>query len=115
MVVRGFLESLEMASPSGNTTQEVPFQGVPFILPPSEGIFPPFVSTLNLPGLSIGLSVWMFNLVIPITSNVSNVTSPPGEDQPQPNPAPSFHLFLLLRLTKALWLVVMWIRRRREE
>ena len=57
MVVRWFLESLEMTSPSGNTTQEVPFQGVPFVFPPIEGIGPPFIATLNLPGLTIGLIV----------------------------------------------------------
>ena len=60
MVVRGFLESLEMASPSGTTNQEIPFQGVPFVFPPSEGIGPPFIATLNLPGLTIGLPVWIF-------------------------------------------------------
>ena len=89
MVVRGLLESLEMASSSGTTTQDVPFQGVPFVFPPSEGIGPPFIATLNLPGLTIGLPVWLFNLVIPVTPNVSNVTSPLREDQTQPNPSPS--------------------------
>ena len=78
-----------MRSSSGTTTQEVPFQGVPFVFPPSEGIGPPFIATLNLPGIAIGLLVWLFNLVIPVTPNVSNVTSPPREDRPQPNPAPS--------------------------
>ena len=57
MVVRGLLESLEMASSSGTTTQEVPFQVVPFVFPPSEGIGPRFIATLNLPRLTIGLSV----------------------------------------------------------
>ena len=80
MVVRGSLESLEMASPSGTTTQEVPFQGVPFVFPPSEGIGPPFMATLNLLGLTIGLLVWLFNPVIPVTPNVSNVTSTLRED-----------------------------------
>ena len=89
MVFRRFLESLEMASQSGTTTQEVPFQGVPFVFPPSEGIGPLFIATLNLPRLTIGLPVWLFNLVILVTTNVSNVTSPPREDRPQPNPAPS--------------------------
>ena len=93
MVVRGLLESLEMASSSGTTTQEVPFEGVPFVFPPSEGIGPPFISTLNILGLTIGLPVWIFNLVIPLTPNVSNVTSPPREDQPQPNPSPSSSVF----------------------
>ena len=78
-----------MASSSRTTTQEVPFQGVPFVFPPSEGIGPPFIATLNIPGLTIGLPVWIFNPVIPITHNVSNVTSPLGEDRPQPNPTPS--------------------------
>ena len=89
MVVRGLLESLEMASSSRTTTQEVHFQGVPFVFPPSEGISPPFIATLNLPGLTIDLWVWLFNPLIPVTPNVSNVTSPPGEDRPQPNPSPS--------------------------
>ena len=89
MAFRRFLKSLEMAYQSSTTTQEVPFQGVPFVFPPSEGIGPPFIANLNLPGLTIGLLVWIFNLVIPITPNVSNVTSPLGEDRPQPNPSPS--------------------------
>ena len=50
---------------------------------------PPFIATLNLPGLTIGLPIWIFNLVIPVTPNVSNVTSYLGEDRPQPNPSPS--------------------------
>ena len=57
MVVMGLLESLEMASSSGTTAQEVPFQGVPFVFPPSEGIGPRFISTLNLPRLTIGLLI----------------------------------------------------------
>ena len=89
MVVRGLLDILEMESPSETTTQEVPFQGVPFVFPPSEGIGPPFIATRNIPGLTIGLLIWLFNQVIPVTPNVSNVTSPLGEDQPQPNPSPS--------------------------
>ena len=80
MVVRRFLESLEMASPYRTTTQEVPFQGVPFVLPPSEGIGPPFIASLNILGLTIGLQVCFFNLVILVTPNVSNVTSPLRED-----------------------------------
>ena len=85
----GLLESLEMSSQSRTTTQEVPFQVVPFVFPPSEGISTPFIATLNLPGLTIGLPVWLFNSVIPITHNFSNVTTPPGEDRPQPSPSPS--------------------------
>ena len=57
MVVRGLLESLEMESQFGTTNQEIPFQGVPFLFPPSEGIGPPFIATLKLPRLTIGLPV----------------------------------------------------------
>ena len=64
-------------------------QGVPFVFPPSESIGPPFIATPNLPGLTIGLSVWIFNPVIPVTPNVSNVTYPLGGDRAQPNPSPS--------------------------
>ena len=58
MVVRGLLESLEMASSSRTTTQQVPFQVAPFVFPPSEGIGPPFIATLNIPGLTIGLLLY---------------------------------------------------------
>ena len=57
MVVRGGLDILEMASPSRTTIQEIHFQGVPFVFPPSEGIGPPFIATLNLFELTIGLPV----------------------------------------------------------
>ena len=57
VVIRVLLENLDMESSFGTTTQEVPFQGVPFVFPPSEGIGPPFIATLNLPGLTIGLLI----------------------------------------------------------
>ena len=80
MVVRGLLEILEMASSSGATTQEVPFQGIPFVFPPSECIGPLFIATLNIPRITIGLPVYIFNPLIHVTPNASNVTSPLGED-----------------------------------
>ena len=107
-----------MASPSWTTTQEVPSQCVPFVFPLSEGIGPPFIATLNLLGLTIGLPIWLFNPVILVTPNVSNVTSPLREDRLNLIPLLLrrllLHPFLLLHLTKALWLVVMWIRKRRK-
>ena len=68
---------------------------MPFVFPQSEGIGPPFIATLNLPGLTIGLPVWIFTPVIPVRPNFSNVTSPLGEDRPQPNPSPSSSVVVL--------------------
>ena len=48
------------------------------------------MATLKLPGLTIGLPVWLFsNLAIPNASFVSDPGPLPHEHQPHVNPSPS--------------------------
>ena len=63
-------------APSGTTNPETPFQGVPFSFSQVGDIGPPFIATLNLPRLTIGLPVWLFDPVILAVPNASNVNSP---------------------------------------
>ena len=51
-----------MASPSGTTNQETPLPSMSFVFPPYGDVGPtPFMATLSLPGLNIGLLVWLFS------------------------------------------------------
>ena len=61
-----------------------------FVSPPCGAIGPPFMATLNLLGLTIGLPVWLFsNPIIPNASFVSDPGPLPHEHQPHVNPSPS--------------------------
>ena len=61
-----------------------------FVSPPCAGVGPPFIATLSLPGLTIGLHVWLFsNLIIPSATFVSDHGPSPHEHQPHVNPSPS--------------------------
>ena len=72
------------------TSQENPFQDMSFVSPPCGAVGPPFMATLNLPGLTIGLLVWLFSThVIPNASFVSDPSPLPHEHQPHVNPSPS--------------------------
>ena len=72
------------------TSQENPFQGMSFVSPPCGVVGPPFMATLNLPGLTIGLPVWLFsNPIIPNASFMSNPSPLVHENQPHVNPSPS--------------------------
>ena len=73
-----------------NTSQENPFQGMSFVSPPCGDVGPPFMATLNLHGLTIGLAIWLFsNLVIPTAPFVLDPGPLPHEHQPHVNPSPS--------------------------
>ena len=66
-----------MAIPSGTTNQKTPSQEEPFIIPSFGNVGPPLMATLILPGLTIGLIVWLFSImVIPSAPIVSNLNSP---------------------------------------
>ena len=72
------------------TSQENPFQGMSFVSPPCGVVGPPFMATLNLPRLTIGLPIWLFsNPVIPNASFVLDPAPLPHEHQPNVNPSPS--------------------------
>jgi hypothetical protein len=79
----------------GSTNRGTPFPREPFTFPSFGNIGPPCIATMSLPGLTIGLPVWLFpNLVIsnlPIVSNepsASDVSTPPTH-QPHVKFSPS--------------------------
>jgi hypothetical protein len=84
-----------MASNPGSTNGGTPFSGEPYTFPSFGNFGPPYVATLSLPGLTIGLPVWLFPTpVIPNPPNVSvapntlNVNTPPTH-QPHVDFSPS--------------------------
>jgi hypothetical protein len=65
-----------MASTPGSTNGENPYPGDPFIFPSFGNFGPPYIATLSLPGLTIGLPVWLFPT--PVISNLPNVSATPS-------------------------------------
>jgi hypothetical protein len=79
-----------MASVPRMTNEGTPFPGEPFVFPSYENIGPPHIATLSLPGLTIGLPVWLFSTqVIPNAASASVVRTFPQEHQPHVDPSPS--------------------------
>jgi hypothetical protein len=79
-----------MASVPGMTNEGTPALGEPFIFPSYGNIHPPHIATLSLPGLTIGLSVWLFSTqVIPNAVSASVTSTSPHEHQPHVDPSPS--------------------------
>jgi hypothetical protein len=79
-----------MASVPGMTNEGTPFPGEPFVFPSYKNIGPPHIATLSLPGLTIGLPVWLFSTqVIPNAVSASAVSTSPQEHQPHVDPSPS--------------------------
>jgi hypothetical protein len=84
-----------MASNPGSTNGGTPSSGEPYTFPSFGNFGPPYVATLSLPGLTIGLPVWLFPTpVIPNPPNVSvapntlDVNAPPTH-QPHVEFSPS--------------------------
>jgi hypothetical protein len=50
-----------MASVPGMTNEGTPTPEETFVFPSYGNIGPPLITTLSLPGLTIGLSVWLFS------------------------------------------------------
>ena len=44
-----------------NTNQEVPMQGTPCTIPLTGNVGVPLMATLNLPGFTLGIPVWLFS------------------------------------------------------
>jgi hypothetical protein len=79
-----------MVSVPGMTNEGTPVPGEPFIFPSYGNIGPPHIPTLSLPGLTIGLPVWLFSTqVISNAVSVSVVSTSPQEHQPHVNPSSS--------------------------
>jgi hypothetical protein len=63
--------------------------GEPFVFPSYGNIGPPHIATLSLPGLTIGLPVWLFSTqVIPNAVSASVVSTSPQGHQPHVDPSP---------------------------
>jgi hypothetical protein len=79
-----------MASVPRMTNEATPSLGEPFVFPSYKNVGPPYIATLSLPGLTIGLPVWLFStLVILNVASDSIVSTPPQEHQPHVEPSPS--------------------------
>jgi hypothetical protein len=79
-----------MASVPEMTNEGTSAPGEPFVFPSYGNIGPPHIATLSLPGLTIGLPVWLFSTqVIPNAASASVVSTSPQEHQPHVDPSPS--------------------------
>ena len=79
-----------MASVSEMTNEGTSAPGEPFFFPSYGNIGPPHIATLSLPGLTIGLPVWLFSTqVIPNAVSASVTRTSPHEHQPPVDPSPS--------------------------
>jgi hypothetical protein len=79
-----------MASVPKMTNEGTPAPGEPFVFPSYGNIGPPHIATLSLPGLTIGLPVWLFSTqVIPNAVSALVVSTSPQEHQPHVDPSPS--------------------------
>jgi hypothetical protein len=79
-----------MASVPEMTNEGTPAPGESFVFPSYGNIGPPHIATLSLPGLTIGLLVWLFSThVIPNAVIASVVSTSPQEHQPHVDPSPS--------------------------
>jgi hypothetical protein len=77
-----------MASVPGMTNEGTPFPGEPFVFPSYGNIGPPYIATLSLPGLTIGLPVWLFSTPVISNAGASDVSTPPTH-QPHVDLSPS--------------------------
>jgi hypothetical protein len=84
------LDLFYMAIVPEMTNEGTPSLGEPFVFPSYGNIGPPHIATLSLPGLTIGLSMWLFSTQV-ISNAVSSlvVSTSPQEHQLHVDPSPS--------------------------
>jgi hypothetical protein len=79
-----------MASVPKMTNEGTSSPGEPFVFPSYRNIGPPHIATLSLPGLIIGLPIWLFSTqVIPNVVSALVTSTSPQERQPHVDPSPS--------------------------
>jgi hypothetical protein len=79
-----------MVSVPEMTNEGTSAPGEPFVFPSYGNIGPPHITTLSLPGLTIGLPVWLFSTqVISNAVSASVISTSPREHQPHVDPSPS--------------------------
>jgi hypothetical protein len=77
-----------MASVPRMTNEGPPFPREPFFFPSYKNVGPPYIATLSLPGLTIGLPVWLFSTLVISNASASDVSTPPTH-QPHVELTPS--------------------------
>ena len=78
-----------MANTPLNTNQEIPMLGTPCTIPLTRNGGLPLMATLNLPGFTLGISVWFFSTPIILNApNASQVRSLYQEHQNNASPSP---------------------------
>jgi hypothetical protein len=79
-----------MASVPEMTNEGTSAPGEPFVFPSYGNIGPPHIATLSLPGLTIGLPVWLFSTQVILNAvSASVISTSPQENQPHVDPSPS--------------------------
>ena len=79
-----------MASVPRMTNEGTPLPGEPFVFPSYGNTGPPYIATLSLLGITIGLPVCLFSTqVIPNVVSDSVISTSPQEHQPHVDPSPS--------------------------
>ena len=74
----------------GTTNEATPSRGKYFFSPSYRNVGPPYIATLSLPGLTIGLPVWLFSTpVILNAASASVVSTSTKEHQPHFDPLTS--------------------------
>ena len=70
------------------TNQGIPFDGNPSPFPPFGNIGAPYMATLSLPGLTIGLPVWLFvtSVVLSVQTAFQPSSHPLEQYQPHVDP-----------------------------
>ena len=69
-----------MANFSNLTNQGIASNGNPGLFPPFGNVSAPYMATLSLPGLTVGLPVWLFSTsVVPIVSATGQSAPPPEQ------------------------------------
>ena len=68
-----------MATFSEFTNQGIPLEGNPGHFPPFGNVGAPYMATLSLPGLTIGLPVWLFSTSVVPNNSATVQTVPPPE------------------------------------
>src|SRR5882757_4750501 len=72
-----------------NTNQEIPMMGNPCTIPLTGNVGVPLMATLNLPGFTLGLPVWLFSTPTVLNApNASQVSSLYQEHQNTASPSP---------------------------
>ena len=78
-----------MANTPLNTNQEIPMLGTPCTIPLTRNVGVPLMATLNLPGFTLGLLVWLFSTpTVPNSYDASQVRSLYQGHQNTASPSP---------------------------